>query len=56
MSQRDELHRQAEVVKHEKNTEGLNFGGGIITGRVLTVLIVSLIGAAIAMVIVVSIV
>lgn len=55
MSQRDELQPQAEAVKHGMGSEGLNFGRGLITGRVLTVLIVSLIGAAIAMVIVVSI-
>jgi len=48
MSDHEELPRSSAALKGPAETEGLRFGHGIITGRVLTVLIVSIVGSAIA--------
>lgn len=55
MSQDENLVRPAEVLTGKGSIEGLRFGRGVVTGRVLTVLIVSMIGGAMAVAIVYAI-
>ncbi len=55
MSQDENVSRRAESLTEQGGTEGLRFGRGVVTGRVLTVLIVSMIGGAIAVAVVYAI-
>lgn len=55
MSEPEPPPQPASKTKQQPVAEGLRFGRGIITGRVLTVLIVSMVGTAISLALVFAI-